>query len=154
MSHRHVNRAGLRLIKRFEGFRADAYKPVPGERWWTIGFGHYGPDVKPGSHITREQGEEILKRDLFKFEQAVSRLVTTRINDNRFAALVAFAFNVGVGAFENSTLLRLVNRRRFGLAALQFAVWVRGAGGVRLLGLVRRRAAEAALFVKRPKESA
>lgn len=148
---RRTNQAGVDLIKRFEGFRADAYRPVPGERWLTIGYGHYGPDVRAGQRITRKQGEVLLKRDLRRFEHAVDTLVTTRINDNRFAALVAFAFNVGEGAFANSTLLRLVNQRRFGLAAAQFALWVRGAGGVRLLGLVRRRAAEARLFVKRPK---
>ena len=152
MTQRRTNQAGVNLIKRFEGFVDHAYKPVPGERFWTIGYGHYGPDVKPGMRITREKGEEILRRDLWKFERAVDRLVTTHVNDNRYAALVSFAYNVGEGALANSTLLRLVNKRRFGLAALQFALWVRGAGGVKLLGLIRRRAAEVRLFLRRPKK--
>ena len=150
---RRTSQAGVDLIKSFEGFVDHPYKPVKAERHWTWGYGHYGPDVPhplTGKRISRKDGEILLRRDLRRFEAAVDRLVTTDINENRFSALVAFCFNVGEGAFASSTLLRLVNRRRFGLAAVQFALWVRGAGGVRLLGLVRRRSAEARLFLKRP----
>ena len=63
--------AGINLIKKFEGCRLNAYKPVPTEKHWTIGYGHYGPDVTPGMVITQAQAEIMLGIDLQKYEQAV-----------------------------------------------------------------------------------
>lgn len=142
-----TGRRGVNLIKRFEGFRAVAYKPVAAEKFWTIGYGDYGPHVRRGQRITRAEGERRLRRRLFEFERGVDRMVMTHINQNRFDALVSLAYNIGLGAFADSTVLRRVNARQFDQAAAAFHMWTRGASGP-LPGLVRRRNAEARLFVR------
>jgi GH24 family phage-related lysozyme (muramidase) len=142
-----ISNRGIRLIKRYEGVRLKAYKPVPTEVHWTIGYGHYGPDVRRGQVITEAQAEKLLRADLRKFELGVTRLLKTRINQNRFDALVSLAFNIGLGAFAESTVLRETNRRRFKRAAAAFGMWVKGGGRV-LPGLVKRRASEAWLYAR------
>lgn len=146
---RRINARGLSLIKRYEGCRLTAYK-LPGERYYTIGYGDYGPHVKRGQRITKTEADRRLRVRLREFEEAVERLVTTKINDNRFAALVSLAYNIGIGGFASSSVLRYTNQRRFKRAAASFALWVRGMGMARVPGLVARRAAEARLFTKRP----
>lgn len=145
LSGRQISDAGIELIKQFEGLELKAY-PDPGSGGdpWTIGYGHTGPDVKPGRVITEAEAEELLRADLARFEKAVAKLcpVTT---DNQFAALVSFTFNVGEEALRTSTLRRLHNEGDYDGAAAQFARWNRAAGRV-LNGLVKRRAAEAALY--------
>jgi GH24 family phage-related lysozyme (muramidase) len=144
-----VSQRGINLIKKFEGVRLKAYKPVPTEPGWTIGYGHHGLDVHKGMVITESHAERFLRRDLAAFEQGVERLVTTHINQNRFDALVSLAFNIGLGNFANSTVLREVNRRHFVRAAAAFRLWSRGGAPPRVLpGLVRRRAAEVRLFIR------
>lgn len=144
-----ISDRGVRLIKRYEGVRLKAYKPVPTEEHWTIGYGHYGPDVRKGQVITMATAEKLLRQDLRKFELGVERLVTTRINQNRFDALVSLAFNIGLGNFASSTVLREVNRRHFLRAAAAFRMWVRGGSPTAVLaGLVTRRAREARLFLR------
>lgn len=142
--------AGVSLIENFEGLRLVAYQDSVGV--WTIGFGHTGScaaigkgDVCAGMMITRAQAQTLLQSDLAFFENGVNNLLARSVNPNQFAALVSFAYNVGIGALAHSTLLALVNDGNDAAAAQQFSVWV-WAGGVRLFGLVRRRAAEAALF--------
>ena len=142
-----ISSRGIRLIKRYEGVRLKAYKPVPTEQFWTIGYGHYGPDVRRGSSITEATAEKLLRQDLRKFEVGVTNLLKTRINQNRFDALVSLAFNIGLGAFAESTVLRETNRRRFTRAAAAFRMWVKGGGRV-LPGLVKRRASEAWLYAR------
>lgn len=136
-----INLAGLQLIKSSESLRLDAYlcpAKIP-----TIGYGHTG-DVKLGTTITEHQADVILELDLERFEVAVEQLAPGA-NTNQFSALVSFAFNVGVGALENSTLLKRFREGAFNTAAAEFAKWTHAAGVV-LPGLVKRRAAEAALF--------
>lgn len=142
---RVINDAGRAIVTAHEGLRLDAYLCPAGV--WTIGYGHTG-DVKEGDQITEHQAEAILEVDLHRFEQAVERLAP-RANANQFSALVSFAFNVGVAAFEKSTLLRLFNLGQHVAAAAQFDVWVKAKGKV-LPGLVKRRAAEKALFLTVP----
>ncbi|PSN18129.1 muraminidase [filamentous cyanobacterium CCP5] len=143
-----INAAGLELIKHFEGVRYKAYRDSVGV--WTIGYGHTSmagpPQVYEGLTITPQQAEEILKRDLGRFEKGVTDAVTISINPNQFAALVSFAFNLGVGALQNSTLLSKLNAGDYQGAANEFPRWVY-AGGNQLPGLVRRRNAERALFL-------
>lgn len=139
-----INAKGLALIKQFEGLVLQAYRDPVGV--WTIGYGHTGPDVKPGAVITRSQAEALLKKDLARFESAVRSLVKVPVNANQFSALVSFAFNVGSGALAQSTLLARLNQRDYQGAANQFGRWVYGDGQV-LPGLVRRREAEKALFL-------
>lgn len=138
-----IGKAGLDLIKDFEGLKLRAY--LCPAKVWTIGYGSTGPHVTAGKVITEAEAEELLKDDLDRFEKAVTRLVTVPLRQNQYDALVSFAFNVGIGALERSTLLKRVNARLFDLAFGEFAKWNR-AGGKVLAGLTRRRAAEAALF--------
>jgi lysozyme len=141
-----LNQAGLDLIEEFEGLSLTAYPdPGTGGEPWTIGYGHTG-GVTPGETITQEQAEEFLKSDVAGAETSVENLVEVDLTPNQFAALVSFTFNLGGGALAGSTLLALVNSKEFDAAAQQFGRWVY-ADGQELEGLVRRRAAEAKLFL-------
>jgi GH24 family phage-related lysozyme (muramidase) len=146
-----INAAGLMVIKSFEGLATTAYPdPGTGGEPWTIGYGHTSaagaPKVYPGLKITAAQAEEILKRDLGVFENAVVRAVTRPPTSNQFAALVSFAFNVGPSNFRSSTLLKKHNAGDFAGAANEFLKWVY-AGGRVMAGLQRRRKAERALYL-------
>jgi lysozyme len=131
----------LELIKSFEGFRDTAYL-CPAKKW-TIGFGST-LGVLPGQTITREQAEQALAVDVALFEAALTKALKVQVTQSQFDALVCFAYNCG--GWRQSTLLRLVNAGRPAEAARQFDLWVH-AGGKKLAGLVKRRAAEKALFV-------
>ncbi len=138
-----ISQAGIDLIKRWEGFRSNAYL-CPGNVW-TIGYGHT-KNVYQGMCISKAQAEELLKEDLKHFEASVRQFVTVKLNQAQFDALVSFTFNVGVYAFKKSTLLRLVNQGDFLGAAKQFGRWV-NANGKKLPGLVSRREEEKKLFL-------
>jgi lysozyme len=139
---------GINLLKRFEGFRKDAYQDVVGI--WTIGYGTtFYPDgskVKQGDTCTEQLAEQYLSCALSNFEDQISKLVTTQLNLNQFDALVCFCYNVGVGAFKKSTLLKKLNSGDFIGAADQFRVWNK-AGGKVVAGLTKRREAERELFL-------
>ncbi len=140
-----TSQRGIDLIKRFEGLRLTAYPdPGTGGDPWTIGYGHTN-GVKPGMKITENWAEELLRDDLAEFEAAVNGLVTVRLCQHQFDALVSLVFNIGPGAFSDSTLLRLLNAGLYDDAALQFVRWNKGGGKV-LSGLTRRRMAERKLF--------
>lgn len=138
----HTSQKGLDLIKSFEGLRLSAYKDVVGVV--TIGYGTTS-GVKMGDTITKERAEELLREDVKRFEDQVMRLVKVRLTQGQFDALVSFIYNLGAGNLSNSTLLRLLNAGDYAGAAAQFERWNK-AGGKTLAGLVRRRAAERALF--------
>lgn len=129
----------------FEGCRLEAYKCPAGV--WTVGYGHT-VDVKPGTVLTKHQAETVLEYDLQHFEDAVSRLAP-KANGPQHSALVSFAFNCGVKALEGSTLLRCFKQGAILAAANEFLKWTH-AGGKELPGLVKRRAAERALFLEVP----
>ena len=139
-----VNAAGLKLIKEFEGLRLDSYICPAGV--WTIGYGSTGEHVYPGQRITEPEAEELLRKDLWRFEDCVSSRVKVALTDNEYAALVSFAFNCGCGALQESTLLRRLNAGdpKPRVFSEELPKWVRGGGQV-LPGLVRRREAEVAL---------
>jgi GH24 family phage-related lysozyme (muramidase) len=144
-----INQEGLELIKSFEGCSLHAYPdPGTGAQPYTIGYGHTGPHIKLSAEITQGEAECLLKADLERFEQAVNRMVNRDLTPNQFSALVSFAFNVGEGSLEGSTILRMVNLGDFQAAANHFKNWVY-AGGHTMPGLVRRREAEATLFLKK-----
>lgn len=142
---RHINARGLRLVASFEGLKLHAYRATPAEPYLTIGYGHYGRDVKPGMTITPGRAVQLLKRDLQTAERAVEKSVKVGLSSNRFSALVSFVFNVGAGAFASSSLVRRLNRGEYGAVPRELGKWVR-AGGRVYSGLVRRRDAEAALY--------
>jgi lysozyme len=143
-----MNDKGIALICDFEGCRTEAYQDAVGV--WTIGYGHTSvaglPSVSPGATVTRDGAAGILMRDLETFCAGVKSAITATLNDNQFSALVSFAYNVGLGNFRNSSVLRSVNAYRYDQVPAELAQWVR-AGGKVLPGLIRRRAAEAALFL-------
>lgn len=141
-----ISKAGLDLIKQFEGLYLKAYRCPAGVP--TIGYGHTA-GVAMGQTITQQQADDYLRRDVRQFERAVERLVKVPLTQGQFDALVSFAFNLGEGALAQSTLLRLLNAGDYAGAAAQFDRWNK-AGGRVLPGLVRRRAAERALFEARP----
>jgi GH24 family phage-related lysozyme (muramidase) len=142
------------LIKHFEGFEATAYKDAVGVP--TIGYGHTRTvshaDVRNGRTITMDEAEVLLREDCASAEADVERLIDVPLNDNEFAALVSFTFNLGGGALKRSTLRRKLNGGDRDAVPSEMARWVR-AGGRTLRGLVRRRNAEARLFVTPVEES-
>lgn len=147
-----IGAAGLALIKRFEGCRLKAYKPVPTEKYWTIGWGHYGPDVKEGQTITQAEADALLQADCQRFANAVddpgSVPLTDKLNANQRDALISFAFNCGVGNLK--TLCKGRSLPQICTAMEKY----NKAGGKVLVGLTRRRAAEQALFATPIKEEA
>lgn len=133
------------LEKEFEQCRLTAYPdPGTGGEPWTIGWGHTG-GVKKGDTCTQEQADTWLLEDLQTAIDAVESGVTSQLTDKEKSALVDLVYNIGEGNFNRSTLLKLLNAGDYEGAVRQFAVWNKAAGKV-LAGLVRRRAAEAALF--------
>jgi len=142
-STRNIKQSGIELIKSFEGLELKAYQDSV--RVWTIGYGHT-KTAKVGMTITNAQAEDLLKGDLDKFEMAVEDAVKVSLNDDQFAALVSFAFNLGPRNLNKSTLLRLLNSGNSQGAADEFPKWNK-AGGQVLKGLTRRRNAERALFL-------
>jgi lysozyme len=142
-SQKTTSLTGIQLIKEWEGWRDKAYLCPAGK--WTIGYGHT-KTAKRGMVISKENGEKLLREDLQVYENAVNRLVTVPLNQNQFDALVSFTYNVGRGAFSQSTLLRYLNNGHYDAAANQFTKWVNG-GGKELPGLVARRETERTLFL-------
>lgn len=141
----NISQNGIELIKKFEGCRLEAYKCPAGIL--TIGYGHTGSEVHLGQKITQEQAEKYLKQDITIHSNNVSRLVKAPLNQNQFDALVSFEYNVGYGNFTSSTMLKLLNQKKYTEAAAQFGRWVYANKKI-LQGLVKRRAAEKELFVK------
>ena len=138
---------GVALIKAHEGLRLRAY--LCPANVWTIGYGHTSaaghPTVVSGMKITNAEAEDILRRDMSRFEQGVDELVKVGLSQNQFDALVSFAFNVGLGAFKRSTLLKKLNAGRYDAVPAELMKWTKG-GGRELPGLVNRRRDEASLW--------
>lgn len=141
---------GLNIIKRHEGLRLKPYL-CPAKKP-TIGYGNTyyedGTAVKiTDSSITIERAENLLSNIVDKFSKQVSSSLAVEVNQNQFDALVSFAYNVGIGNFLNSTLLRKLNKKDFEGASLEFKRWNKSNGMVSS-GLVKRRADEESLFLK------
>lgn len=140
-----TNAAGIALIKKFEGVRLKAYKCPAGV--WTIGFGHTGPDVYAGLEINERVAEQLLIGDLLKFEHGVEELLDgVPASFNQFSAMVSLAYNIGLGAFAKSSVLRHHRQGNLPIAAEAFLLWNK-AGGAVLPGLTRRRMAERGLYL-------
>lgn len=143
-----TNKAGIDLIKKWEGCKLTAYlcpANIP-----TIGVGTTKGITRTDvgkKTITMAEAERLLMEDLTRFEADVSKYVTVPLNENQFSAIVSLVYNIGPGAFANSTIRSMLNAKDFKSAAEQFARWNKGGGKV-LKGLVGRRADEKALFLK------
>lgn len=144
----------LDLIKSHEGLRLEAYPDVAhGWSVATIGYGHTNamkpPTVKKGDRITKADAENILLSDLSKTWNLMKPYIKVDLNDYQRGALVSFTFNLGIGNFSRSTLLKKLNKGDYSGAAKEFDKWVY-AGGKVYPGLVRRRKEERELFLRGP----
>ena len=137
---------GIEQIKSFEGFRSMPYQDVVGK--WTVGYGHlmvFGDGTVVGSPITMGQATQLLKGDLHTAEQAVNSC-GVELTQNEFDALVSFTYNLGVGAFQRSTLLKLLKAGNKTAASGEFPKWSM-AGGKDVPGILKRRLAEQDCFL-------
>ena len=130
-----ITKEALEKIKVFEGLRLESYLDIVGVP--TIGFGST-KGVKLGQKITTDQAEELLKQDLLPCETAVTKLTNGKLNPNQFSACCDFCFNLGIGAFSRSTLLKLINEGKFSEAAEEFQQWDHAGNRVVACLLVRR----------------
>lgn len=145
-----ISNKGLELIKEFEGFSANAYlcpAKIP-----TIGYGNTfwedGRKVRIGEQISKSKALELLEFVANKdFADKIFPFIEVSISQNQFDAMVSLAYNIGVGAFSNSTLLKRVNVKDFLGAGNEFLKWDKS-NGKPLLGLTRRRQREKELFLK------
>lgn len=145
-----ITPATLALVKEFEGLELKAYKDAVGI--WTIGYGttamaEVGIVPRPGLRITAAEAEMYLKRALEKFAAKIDPLFTRPIGPNQRGAFLSLAYNIGPAAFARSGALRKFNAGDVTGAANAILLWNKAKGRV-LKGLVRRRAAERALFLQ------
>lgn len=144
MNNLKISPDGIALIKRFEGCKYERYICPAGKP--TIGYGHVIlkdediPDI-----ITPQEAEDLLRKDLARFEKVVNT-VEKPLTQYQFDALISFAFNVGTYAFKASTMCMLLNEGKYNYATQEFGVWI-FANKQPLPGLIKRRAAEALLFI-------
>lgn len=135
----NISENGKKLIKKYEGCRLKAYKAVSTEKYWTIGWGHYGPDVKSGQTITQAKADAMFDEDIQVYVNHVKALKMD-LNQNQFDALVSFCYNCGVG-----NLNRLCSDRSIESITKWITAYNKSGGNV-LAGLTRRRNEELALF--------
>lgn len=138
-----INDAGIKLIQSFESCKLNSYQDIKGI--WTIGWGHVDYFIGPGQTITQQQADDLFQKDLDKFNEGVTNLITANINDNQFSALVSFSFNLGLHNLKDSHLLIYTNNSQFDLASNEFPKWDHS-NGIVIPGLLRRRLAEQNLF--------
>lgn len=148
---------GIRLLAEWEGSRSQVYQDALGKQ--TIGVGHLltGRELQTGqimidgvpvnfyNGLTENQIFDLLAQDLERFERSVTEKVVVPLRQSQFDALVSFSFNVGVGNFESSTLLKVLNQGRYDEVPNEFRRWNKGNGKV-LPGLVKRRENEIELW--------
>ncbi len=144
-----TSKAGIELIKRWEGSKLTAYRCPAGV--WTIGYGHTSaagePRVTEGMKISASEAERILAQDLATYEQAVDKAITRPMTQPQFDAMVSLCYNIGQGAFAGSSVARRFNEGNISGAADAFLMWTK-AGGKELQGLVNRRKDERAFFLR------
>ena len=143
-----INKDTIELVKEFEGLVLTAY-PDPGSKNglpWTIGYGHTS-GVKQGDHITQAQAEKFLEIDLNSTAQAIDKYIKVELNENQLGALVSFVYNIGEKLFSKSSVLTYINKNELDSVPGRMALYRLNDGKV-MPGLVRRRTAEGALWMK------
>ncbi|OTA17324.1 lysozyme [Xenorhabdus vietnamensis] len=141
-----ISEIGINKLKSYESLRLKAYPdPATGAEPWTIGYGHTR-GVKSGQVITAQQADAFLHQDLVPIYGAIQRLVKVPLTQGRFDALCSFIFNLGIGNFTHSTLLKKLNAGDYQGAAEEFLKWDR-ADGHALAGLRMRRESEQQTFL-------
>jgi len=131
------------LIKRFESCRLKAYQDSAGV--WTIGWGTTGKGIQFGLTITQRTADYLLMAHVLDIGLELTYLFENKLKQYEFDALVCFIYNIGIGAFKKSTMYKLLREGKKNAASHEFDKWVY-AGGQKLNGLVKRRAAEKAMF--------
>jgi len=140
-----ISNSGINKIKKHEALRLEPYKDSAG--LWTIGYGHLLKKGEWWDSITEEFAEELLRQDLAIAERAVNDYVLVPINQNQYDALVSLVFNIGIGNFKKSTLLKKINNGNDkDDIANEFLRWKK-AGGYVIPGLLARREVERELFL-------
>lgn len=135
-----ISKNGINLIHSFEGLSLLAYKVLESEKYFTIGWGHYGSDVYKGMRITREEADSLFLKDIVRFEEAVNNCkLGFTPNQNQFDALVSFCYNLGSGIMKD--FIGMTSNQ----VAKDMLLYV-NSGGQRLQGLVNRRNKEVELF--------
>ena len=137
-----ISQEGLSLIKKYEGCELEAY--LCPANVWTIGYGHI-KDVKEGDQITKEEAEYMLQEEMIEYEGYVNDMVDVELNQSQYDSLCAWVYNLGPNNFRTSTLLTVLNQKRYPEVPQEIKRWNK-AGGEVLDGLIRRREAEALLF--------
>ena len=142
-----ISSTGVALLHYFEGCELSAYPdPATNGDPWTIGYGCTGPGIVRGLSITQSEADALFAKMLTsEFEPGVSSAFNLPITQGQFDACVCLAFNIGIGKFKASTLVRMFNAGNVAGAADQFLRWDKAAGQS-MKGLRRRRAAERAVF--------
>lgn len=140
-----LSEAGLTRLKELEGFRGDPYDD--GEGYRTVGYGHrlHDGDAALTLPLTEESAAALLRQDVALFERAVTRLVKVAVTQGQFDALVLFTYNVGISAFEHSSVLAYLNEGKYAAVPQLLLRW-HFAHGQSVPGLVKRRLSEAALW--------
>lgn len=143
---RNVSDNGLHFTAAWETFKGTAYKATTAEKYWTIGYGHYGPDVKEGDKITEGQALLLLNKDMAKAVAAVDAVAAPTLTQPQFDAVCDLVYNAGAGVIAASTgtgqALRAGDTAALRNKLSQFVYQ----NGKVLLGLRRRTAGRLALF--------
>lgn len=150
--HLKVSNKMLDMIRKFEALRLKTYRDSVGVL--TIGYGttkaaNVGIDPRLGMTITEDEANYYLRRYVEREAAKVLTLVTVHLEQNQFEAIMSLVYNIGIGNFASSTLLRLLNQKRYSEAGLQFLRWNKAQGKV-LNGLTRRRKEEYEHFMAAP----
>lgn len=134
----------LELIKKYEGFSSQAYKCPAGV--WTVGWGHTGHDVNKDTILTPEEAELMLKKEVENLQEQILFLLDNKPTANELDALTSLVYNVGLGAFKKSRLLKRINLKENGELISKEWIEFNKANGKIIKGLLRRRAEEICLY--------
>lgn len=143
-----ISKNGVSFIAGWEGLELEAYQDIADI--WTIGYGHTGPEVTAGMKVTEEQARSLLEADLEYFERGLNQVIRGEVNQNQFDALVSLTYNIGLGAFRSSTVLKRLNKGDYEGAAEAITWWNKATINGQLTvvnGLTNRRTDERKLFL-------
>lgn len=134
----------LEIIKKYEGFSSQAYKCPAGV--WTVGWGHTGRDINKDTILTREEAELMLKKDVANLQEQILFLLDDKPTTNELDALTSLVYNVGLGAFKRSRLLKRINLKDNPELVAKEWIEFNKINGKISTGLLRRRAEEVSLY--------
>ena len=134
----------LEIIKKYEGFSSQAYKCPAGV--WTVGWGHTGRDINKDTILTREEAELMLKKDVANLQEQILFLLDGKPSMNELDALTSLCYNIGLGAFKKSRLLKRINLKENGELISKEWIEFNKVNSKVVKGLLRRRAEEICLY--------